>query len=139
MSLSTDRAGVSIDPGSEIPLYLQIAEAIRARIDSGDLSPGDALRPLREAAEHWGVNLHTVRHAYTALAREGLIETSRGARGTRVAPQPTTATSVRHRIDDAVDQLLEQARIEDVSVDALVARLRERAVTTGPGSQNDRQ
>ncbi len=72
-----------VDPSSPVPLFHQIAEAIRARIEVGELAPGEALEPLREAAERWGVNLHTVRHAYTALAREGLVET-RGTRGTRV-------------------------------------------------------
>ena len=73
----------SIDPTSPVPLFHQIAEAIREQIENGELSPGDALEPLREAASTWGVNLHTVRHAYTALAREGLLK-SQGAKGTRV-------------------------------------------------------
>jgi len=73
-----------INPDSPIPLYHQIAEAIRARIETGELLAGAALEPLREAAQTWGVNLHTVRHAYTALARQGLVE-SHGPRGTRVA------------------------------------------------------
>ena len=38
---------------------------------------------MRRAAQQWGVNLHTVRHAYTALARDGLVE-MRSSRGTRV-------------------------------------------------------
>jgi hypothetical protein len=73
-----------IDAGSPVPLYHQIAEAIRARIESGELAPGEVLEPLRQAAETWKVNLHTVRHAYTALARSGLIESRRGPGGTRV-------------------------------------------------------
>ena len=76
---------VSIDPSSPVPLYHQIAEQIRARILAGELSPGDAVQPLRVAAEKWGVHLHTVRHAYAALAREGFLEIGRGALGTRVA------------------------------------------------------
>lgn len=76
-----------VDPDSPVPLFHQIAETIRARIELGELSPGEALEPLREAAARWGVNLHTVRHAYTALAREGLVET-RGRRGTRVKSLP---------------------------------------------------
>ena len=76
-----------VDPNSPVPLFHQIAEAIRACIEAGELGPGEALEPLREAAERWGVNLHTVRHAYTALAREGLVET-RGTRGTRVKNAP---------------------------------------------------
>jgi DNA-binding transcriptional regulator YhcF (GntR family) len=77
---------MDIDPSSPIPLYHQIAQRIRERIESGQLAPGDALQPLRLAARKWKVNLHTVRHAYAALAREGMVEISRGAVGTRVAP-----------------------------------------------------
>ena len=76
-----------VDPDSPVPLFHQIAQAIRASIEAGELAPGEALAPLREAAERWGVNLHTVRHAYTALTREGLVET-RGTRGTRVKMAP---------------------------------------------------
>jgi DNA-binding transcriptional regulator YhcF (GntR family) len=74
---------LEVDPASPVPLYHQIAEALRARMERGELRQGDALEPMRKAAEHWGVNLHTVRHAYAALAREGLLE-MRSARGTRV-------------------------------------------------------
>ncbi len=82
-----------IDPRSPVPLYFQIAEALRRRIEAGELAAGEALIPMREAAERWGVNLHTVRHAYTALARQGLVE-SQGSRGTRVllaGPKPRRA------------------------------------------------
>jgi len=72
-----------IDPANPTPLYHQIAEAIRERIQSGGLKEGDSLPSLRDAAAKWGVNLHTVRHAYAALAREGVVETRR-AHGTRV-------------------------------------------------------
>ena len=60
----------SFDPQSPVPLYHQIAEALRARMERGELRAGDALEPMRQAAERFGVNLHTVRHAYTALARD---------------------------------------------------------------------
>lgn len=86
-----------IDPSSPVPLYHQIAVSIRARIEAGELGPGDALAPLREAAKQWGVHLHTVRHAYAALARNGLVETT-GTRGTRVAscsPQARVDTPPR--------------------------------------------
>ena len=69
---------VSIDPDSPVPLYYQIAESIRTAIESGSLRPGDALTPLGEAAESWGVNVHTVRHPYTSLARDGLLKAHRG-------------------------------------------------------------
>ena len=73
-----------IDHASPVPLYHQIAEALRGAIEAGEIAPGDALEPMRRAAETWGVHLHTVRHAYAALAREGLVELKRGPLGTRV-------------------------------------------------------
>lgn len=73
----------ALDPDSPIPRYHQIAEAIRAEISTGRLTDGEVLAPLREAAQAWGVNLHTVRHAYAELARQGLVE-SRRAAGTKV-------------------------------------------------------
>ena len=90
-----------IDPNSPIPLYHQIAEQIRARILAGELIPGDAVQPLRVAAEQWGVHLHTVRHAYAALAREGFIEIGRGALGTRVTGTVQLKRSLRPRATDA--------------------------------------
>jgi regulatory GntR family protein len=73
----------SLDPASPVPLYHQLAEALRYRIATGALAPGTALPPLRAAARQWGVNLHTVRHAYAALASLGLVRT-RAPHGTLV-------------------------------------------------------
>ena len=105
---------LSIDPASPVPLYYQIAESIRTAIESGSLRPGDALTPLREAAESWGVNVHTVRHAYTSLARDGLLKAHRGARGTRVvadgrrpAIHPRDGTAV----DAFLESILDDARL----------------------------
>jgi DNA-binding transcriptional regulator YhcF (GntR family) len=71
------------DRSSPVPLYHQIAATLRRRIESGELPPGTSLEPMREAARSLGVNLHTVRHAYAELTRQGLVE-SRRATGTRV-------------------------------------------------------
>jgi DNA-binding transcriptional regulator YhcF (GntR family) len=100
----------AIDPQSPVPLYHQIAESIRARIAAGELAAGDVLEPLREAARVWGVNLHTVRHAYTALAREGLVE-SRGAGGTRVTGgRPPGAADGTPDIAAFLDRVINEAR-----------------------------
>ena len=40
-----------IDPESPVPLYHQIAQAIRAQMERAELRPGDALEPMRQAAE----------------------------------------------------------------------------------------
>ncbi len=100
-----------MDPDSPIPLYHQIAEALRDRIRAGDLAPGDTLEPMRDAARRWGVNLHTVRHAYTALAREGWVQ-SEGRRGTRVTgkvrPRPK-GPAERHDLDRLAARMVAEA------------------------------
>ncbi len=94
-----------IDPASPVPLYHQIAESIRDQIESGEIAPGDGLEPLRDAAERWGVNLHTVRHAYAALARDGIVETRRGRGGTRVLPtKPVVYSDLGAFLDDTARQ-----------------------------------
>ena len=100
---------LKVDPESPVPLYHQIAEGLRAAIAAGALSPGDALEPMRQAAETWGVNIHTVRHAYAALARDGLIERNRGPRGTRVLEPPKARRDPRPDLDGFITRVLSEA------------------------------
>jgi len=100
---------LKVDPESPVPLYHQIAEGLRAAIEAGALAPGDALDPMRQAAETWGVNIHTVRHAYAALARDGLIERNRGRRGTRVLESPKTRGDSRRDLDGFLARVLREA------------------------------
>lgn len=102
---------LELDSDSPIPIYHQIAEAIRRKIHLGELAPGARLASLREAAEHLGVNLHTVRHAYAELAREGLLE-SRRAAGTRVTERKPTAAPSRRALHRYVGRILSEASDE---------------------------
>lgn len=99
---------IGLDAASPIPLYHQLAEAIRADIAAGTLAPGDLLPPLRTAAATWGVNLHTVRHAYRALAEAGLVRTiaPRGSVVLRASAEPRTAVPD----EDVVTRFLREAR-----------------------------
>lgn len=74
---------IKLDPDHPTPLYHQIATAIRWKIGTGILAPGELLPPLRTAAEAWDVSYHTVRRAYGELARAGHVRARRGD-GTRV-------------------------------------------------------
>lgn len=67
------------------PAYKRIQSAIRQRIDSGELKPGDVVDSERELARIHGVSLMTARHALADLAQEGIVERRHGA-GTFVAP-----------------------------------------------------
>ncbi|MEX0303273.1 MAG: PLP-dependent aminotransferase family protein, partial [Leisingera sp.] len=67
----------------EKPRYLEIAEAIKADIDEGVLSPGDRLPPQRRVAQDLGVDFSTVSRGYAEAVRRGYIESFVG-RGTFV-------------------------------------------------------
>jgi DNA-binding transcriptional regulator YhcF (GntR family) len=99
-----------LDPTSPVPLYHQLAEALRADITAGTLAPGDLLPPLRAAADDWGVNLHTVRHAYRALAEAGLVRTSvpRGSVVLRAGEASAESTSTPS--EDVISRFLREAR-----------------------------
>ena len=66
------------------PAYQRIQGAIRKRIDSGQLHPGDAVASERDLAKIHQVSLMTARHALASLEREGVVERRRGI-GTFVA------------------------------------------------------
>jgi GntR family transcriptional regulator len=95
---------LEINPGSPIPLYHQIAEALRYAIATGQIRPGHPLPGLHQAAAEWGVNLHTVRHAYSELARQGLVIT-RGPRGTIVLATPASLDLQRQNWDSLTNFL----------------------------------
>ena len=69
---------MKIDPRSHVPIYLQIADEIRAAVAAGIYRPGEALPSLRAAAVEIQVNPNTVQRAYDELEREGLIYSQRG-------------------------------------------------------------
>ncbi|HTV06284.1 MAG TPA: GntR family transcriptional regulator [Acidobacteriaceae bacterium] len=70
---------------NEEPIYRQIQNAIRRRIDSGQLKPGNPVPSERELARLHKVSLMTARHALSELARDGIVERRHGV-GTFVAP-----------------------------------------------------
>ena len=78
-------AMVTMQNRSDEPAYKQIQNAIRRRIDAGQLKPGNPVPSERELARLHKVSLMTARHALSEMARDGLVERRHGA-GTFVAP-----------------------------------------------------
>jgi GntR family transcriptional regulator len=87
---------LTVEPGSKLPIYIQIEEQIRSRIAAGQLWPGDRLPAIRELAADLKVNYNTVARAYLDLDRDGVISTQRG-RGTFVAGVPDEERVARVR------------------------------------------
>lgn len=69
---------MQLDKTLPIPLYYQLAETLRANIESGALKPGAQLPSERELGEQLGISRMTVRQAITYLAQKGTIEIKPG-------------------------------------------------------------
>ena len=77
---------VTIDHGAATPLWRQLADILRARIQSGELSAGRIMPSENTLSQEYELARGTVVKALDALEREGLIERIQG-RGTFVAKQ----------------------------------------------------
>jgi GntR family transcriptional regulator len=65
-----------------VPVHLQIADALRARIASGDLAPGDAIPSASSLAEEWHCSVGSARSAIAVLMEEGRLSGGRGKAAT---------------------------------------------------------
>jgi DNA-binding GntR family transcriptional regulator len=66
------------------PPSRQIAATIRARIESGELKPGEPLPSIINLSEQYQVATRTIQKALAILKRDGLVESEPGY-GTFVA------------------------------------------------------
>lgn len=69
---------------SRVPLYLQVASALRRRIEEGHWEPGQKISTLDELEDEFQVARVTVRQAVDLLQKDGLVLRQQG-RGTFVA------------------------------------------------------
>ena len=83
---------ITIDEADARPIYVQVAEEIKALIARGELAEGAPLPPVRQLASDLGVNLNTVATAYRELQGEGLLSIRHGA-GAVVASRTAQAKS----------------------------------------------
>jgi GntR family transcriptional regulator len=73
-----------IKKNSPVPIYFQIEQRIREKIDKKELKPGEMIPSEREFAEKFQISRMTVRQAITNLVNEGYLQRERG-KGTFVA------------------------------------------------------
>ncbi|MEU6860661.1 GntR family transcriptional regulator [Glycomyces sp. NPDC046736] len=62
-----------VDRYSKTPLFAQVAERLRERIQAGEWAPGAAMPSERQVAEEYDVARPTARRALAVLEEEGLL------------------------------------------------------------------
>ena len=76
--------GNELDASLNIPLYYQLVIIFKRLILNGTLQEGDALPSELELCGHFGISRSTVRQAFAALEKEGIVVRKRG-KGTFVS------------------------------------------------------
>ena len=94
------------------PLYYQLEQALRERINVGEFENGQPLPTEERLCEQYSVSRITVRKALDALISDGLITKRRGV-GTFVVPIARGVRSVR--LSGSLDEFLASAGALDVN------------------------
>ena len=77
---------VTVDHGSDVPPYRQLAAILKAAIESGELAPRSALPSISRLQQEHGLAKGTVRKAIQLLVDEGYVRIEPGW-GTFVVPR----------------------------------------------------
>lgn len=78
---------IMVDEMSPVALYIQVADLLTKKIESGNLKPRQPLPSEAHLQQEYGVARGTVRAAVRLLRERGLVVTL-PARGTYVADRP---------------------------------------------------
>ena len=62
-----------IDKNVPIPIYYQLKQMIKKKIEKGEFKPGDRLPTEHELCDMFGISRTPVRHALTELTHEGIL------------------------------------------------------------------
>ncbi len=109
---------LTIDAGPGA-VYDRIADAIVARIATGEIAQGERLPSARDLGESLGLNVHTVLHAYQRLRDDGIVELRRG-RGAVV-----TGAAAVAEVREAVAATAAAAKRHGIGAAALLALVRK--------------
>ncbi|MFI7597919.1 GntR family transcriptional regulator [Actinoplanes sp. NPDC049681] len=119
----SDLPTLTVSASDPTPPYEQLRRQLAALMDSGALTGGTRLPPVRQLAGDLGLAVGTVARAYRELEAAGLLITRRGG-GTRVAdvlPRAADGTALRR----AAEEYVTRARLAGAGDDAMVAALHE--------------
>ena len=117
---------ISLDRGSDLPLYRQIVDHVWVNVAEGVLDPGEKLPTVRQWAVDLGVHPNTVARAYKELELLGVV-VRRAGEGTYVGLKQAD----RHQIERHAElerlclKVLSRAQALGFTVDELLESLVE--------------
>jgi GntR family transcriptional regulator len=122
-----------IATGDPRSISRQIVDAVRMKIATGELAPGDQLPSVRGLAQQLTINPNTVAKAYAELTSEGWLESSQGL-GLFVAPPRRRLSDAERerRLGEAIQRFLHDVIALDYTPDEVQARLHREFVALVP-------
>jgi len=115
---------IQIAAGDPRPIGKQIVDAVRMKIATGELLPGDQLPSVRGLAQQLTINPNTVAKAYAELTAEGWLEARQGLGLYVAVPRQRLSEGERERrLDEAVGRFINDVLPLDYPPDEVQARI----------------
>ncbi|WP_088228659.1 GntR family transcriptional regulator [Desulfosporosinus sp. FKB] len=98
-----------LNSDSRIPIYIQLKEAIKLAIATGQFLAGSQLPTVRQLAVQLKINPNTVSRVYLELESEGVLSTKQG-KGTFVKDHPKIDTTIKESsLNELMDDFIIKA------------------------------
>jgi len=107
------------------PIYEQVKDSLRRLVVIGVIQEGEKLPSVRSLATGLAINPNTIQRAYEALEAEGYVYSIPG-KGSFASPRSDVNERRRETLLHDFDTVTTELLYLRVSVDTLVARIRER-------------
>ena len=111
---------------SELPIYEQIEQQIKAQILEGSVTEDEQLPSIRQLARDLKISVITTTRVYNDLAEEGFIISVTG-KGYFVAPRNNELLRERMlcEMEDKLEQAVQNGRNAGLSDDEIIAALKK--------------
>lgn len=110
------------------PIYLQIAEQIKAQIVTGELQPDEQVMSTNQYADFYRINPATAAKGFHQLVEEGVLYKRRGL-GMFVSPDAHDKLLAERRqrfFADVVDPMVAEAELIGIELDEVIGRIKAR-------------
>jgi len=109
-----------------VPVFMQITDAIKLKILVGEYPPNAQIPSVRAIAEQAGVNPNTVQRSLTMLEQQGLIVT-KGTVGRFVTNDvETVRAAFDGEVSKEIDAFLERMKVYGVTAEKVIEILKKR-------------
>jgi DNA-binding GntR family transcriptional regulator len=116
----------TLDPDDSRPSYRQVADRLRAAIESEKLAAGDQLPTHKALADEYGVAVETAKRALGELRVDGLIVTRQGkgsyvrrGQGDEIGSQPEAADIAARVAELSREMAIVKQRLAALETDSI--------------------